>query len=333
MLSTIAILGATAIALASCQSNRSAEGKTTERDDATATRVVEFDEDSAYSYVENQVAMGPRVPGSEAHGRCVGFITKALERFGADSVIVQEGRAKVHTGETIPVKNILGRFNAAAPKRVLIAAHYDTRPWADQERDESKRSQPVPGANDGGSGVGVALELARQIGMKAPGIGVDFLFVDAEDSGLSGGWSSNEDTWCLGTQLWTQNMPYDDKTPRPVYGIVLDMVGGDRAVFTREHISERLAPEVNAKVWGTAARSEFASRFDNSVSGSLIDDHLFINRAGIPCIDIVECSNPATGSFPATWHTLGDDMHAIDRSTLKAVGQVVADVLYAEGAE
>lgn len=316
----------------SCGSGRTDNASALAADSVAPSHQVTFDADSAYLYVSDQVSFGPRVPGSEAHRRCQQYIKSSLSRFGVDSIIEQKTETMVHNGVVVPVVNILGRFNPDAARRVLIVAHYDCRPWADQDPDESKRELPVPGANDGGSGVGVALEIARQVGMKSPAVGVDLLFVDVEDSGLSGGWSSNEETWCLGTQLWTQDMPYDDKVAKPAYGIVLDMVGGDGAVFAREHISERLAPEVNAKVWGTATRSEYASRFKNNVSGSLIDDHLFINRAGIPCIDIVECDNPVTSSFPPTWHTLSDDMHAIDRSTLKAVGQVVTDVIYAEPA-
>lgn len=324
-----------AISIAALVSCSSAGNKT---DDAATDRtdsvkhVVKFNADSAFFYVENQVALGPRVPGTEAHRLCGDFIASTLERHSADTVIVQRGNATIHTGERIPIINIMGRYNMSAPRRVLIVAHYDTRPWADEEIDESKHEMPIPGANDGGSGVGVILELARQVGQRNPAVGVDFLLVDAEDSGISSGWGDNEETWCLGTQYWTSHMPYKSAEERPVYGIVLDMVGGDGAVFYRESLSERLAPQLNTKVWGTALRSEYADRFNNSVSGSLIDDHLFINRVGIPCIDIVECNNAATGSFPATWHTLSDDMRHIDQRSLEAVGQTVADVIYAEPA-
>lgn len=293
-------------------------------------RVADFNADSAFRNIDFQVALGPRIPGTESHALCSEYIATEFARHGADTVIFQHGSMKRGDGEIMPITNILARFNVKAPRRILIAAHYDTRPWADEDHDAANHDKPVPGANDGGSGVGVMLELARLFGQQAPAVSVDFLAVDGEDSGISSGWGDNEETWCLGTQYWAAHLPYAGAEERPAYGIVLDMVGGDDAVFYREHISERLAPHINNKVWGTAARTEYADRFVNEVSGSLVDDHLFINRTGIPCIDIVECNNSITSSFPPTWHTTSDDMHSIDPATLKAVGQVVADVIYAE---
>lgn len=317
--------------LSACSQGRKTDNNSGSDDTvAVRERKAVFDADTAFFHVGNQVALGPRVPGTDAHRLCGEYIARTLHRYGADTVITQRGSATMHTGKEIPLVNIMGRFNVDAPRRLLIVAHYDTRPWADAEIDQSKHDRPIPGANDGGSGVGVALELSRLVGSIKPDAGVDFLLVDAEDSGQSSGWGENDETWCLGTQYWVKNMPYRSASERPAYGIVLDMVGGDGAVFYRESLSERLAPAINTKVWGTALNSEFADRFNNAVSGSLIDDHLFINRAGIPCIDIVECNNARTGSFPPTWHTLDDDMRHIDRSTLKAVGQVVADVIYGE---
>lgn len=291
---------------------------------------VEFNADSAYSYVDTQVDMGPRVPGSAAHARCAEYISSELTRHGADTVILQKGETTDYKGNKMPITNIMGKFNPQASKRILIAAHYDTRPWADAETDESKHNTPIPGANDGGSGVGVMLEIARQLGLKNPEVGVDLLFVDAEDSGSNDGWGDHEETWCLGTQYWGANLPYANASERPIYGIVLDMVGGEGAVFYREYLSQKYAPAINDKVWGTALRGRHASRFNNEVSGAITDDHVFINRVGIPCIDIVECNNQTTNSFPPTWHTLDDDITAIDRSTLQAVGQLVCDVIYNE---
>lgn len=291
---------------------------------------MEFNADSAYIYVEQQTQFGPRVPGTKSHGLCANFLENELKRHGADTVLIHTGTMKGAEGKVVPVRNIMGRYNSDVARRVLLAAHYDTRPWADEEEDSRKHSLPIDGANDGASGVGVLLELARMIGERNPEIGVDILFVDAEDMGKSGGGSDEEMTWCLGTQLWAANMPYKSVAERPVYGIVLDMVGGRNAVFYREYVSERMARSVNDRVWGTAAKSPYSQRFVNEMRGSLIDDHLFINRAGIPCIDIVECGNAVTGSFPETWHTLDDNMSNIDRSTLKAVGQVVTDVIYGE---
>lgn len=290
---------------------------------------VAFDADSAYMFVARQTEFGPRVPGSDAHGRCADYLEGELRRLGADSVIVQRGSMTAYDGKKVQVRNILGRFNGSGEKRILLAAHYDSRPWADEEEDVSKHTKAIDGANDGASGVGVLLELARQFMMKRPEAGVDILFVDAEDMGHSGG-LGDELSWCLGTQMWGADLPYKTVGERPVYGIVLDMVGGRDAVFYREYVSDRMARWVNDKIWTGAAQSGFSSRFVNEIRGSLIDDHLFINRVGIPCVDIVECGNAETGSFPPTWHTLDDTLENIDRSTLGGVGQVVANVVYGE---
>lgn len=290
-----------------------------------------FSADSAYAYVARLVAFGPRVPGSDSHRACGEWIAAELRRHGADTVTVQKGSATRHDGVTIPVTNIMGRFNPDASKRVLLAAHWDTRPWADAEPDPAHHSTPIPGANDGGSGVGVLLELARQFGLKRPDIGVDILMVDAEDSGVSGNESDDESgsSWCLGTQYWTSRMPYTADTA-PLYAVVLDMVGGTGARFLREAISQQAVPSVVDRVWSLAARLGHGDVFVNRTGSPVVDDHLFLLRGGIPAIDIIENENPATGSFPPTWHTLNDDMTSIDARTLRAVGETMSTLIYSE---
>jgi len=221
----------------------------------------------------------------------------------------------------------MGQFNKDAVKRVLLLAHWDTRLWADAEADASKHSTPIDGANDGGSGVGVLLEIARCLGVEKPTIGVDILFVDAEDYGQSQG--DDENTWCLGTQYWIKNLPY---TPGsiPEYGILLDMVGGKDAKFHREYASQYLAGHIVDKVWTMAVASGYGNVFVNEVGGSVMDDHVYVNQANIPCIDIIENNNPSTSSFNPTWHTLNDNMSNIDRQSLKAVGQTVLNLIYQE---
>lgn len=290
---------------------------------------VVFDGDSAYANVKRVVDFGPRVPGTAPHVACGEYITAQLNAFGADTVITQEGMVTAFNGDRLPYKNILARYNSGAPKRVLLLTHWDTRPWADQETRLDDRSKPVLGANDGGSGVGVLLEVARLLNKRAPEVGVDLLFVDAEDYGRSDGWSANEDTWCLGTQEWLKAKPYNGSV-LPVYGILLDMVGAQGAVFYREFTSQRIAKPIVDKVWSRALSSGYGDRFVNEVGTAITDDHTFINRAGIPCIDIIECMNPTTKSFHPSWHTLSDDMEVIDPATLKAVGQVVLNVIYNE---
>ncbi len=289
-----------------------------------------FDADSAYAHIARQLDFGPRVPGTDAHTRCADYLTSAFAAYGADTILTHRSDVTTYDGRTLPARNILARFNTSAPRRILIAAHYDTRPWADEDPDPANRDKPIPGANDGASGVGVALELARQLGLQSASIGVDFLMVDAEDMGPR----ADEDTsdgWCLGSAAWASALPYQP-VDRPAYGILLDMVGGDGAIFTREYFSERQAPGAVAKVWDTADR-EGVSRFVNSVAGAVTDDHINISRAGIPCIDIIECANSDTGSFPPYWHTIADDLSHISKATLSDVGRTLMRVIYTEKPE
>lgn len=306
---------------------------TTAPETSTTIEHPAFDADSAFGYVAAQVAMGPRVPGTDAHKRCEAYIVDAMKRFGTDTVGVQRGTAKAFDGTSLPIANIIATVNPKAPKRILLLAHYDTRPWADREEDEALRKKPIDGANDGGSGVGVMLEIARVLGQKRPDIGVDFLFTDVEDYGTNDESAGDEDSWCLGTQYWAASNPYGaNGAIRPAYGVLLDMVGGRNARFHREYISSRMAPSVVDRVWGLASLTPYADRFPNEMGGSIVDDHVYVNSAGIPCIDIIECANPATGGFPPTWHTLADNIDNIDRTSLKAVGEVLLDLIYSEPA-
>lgn len=319
------------LALAACSSGANKQQIETDAEsvDSISIQVPEFNADSAYDHISAQVAMGPRIPESAAHRRCVDYIVSNLKSFGADSVAIQEATATLHNGTTKPLRNIFASFNSSAPRRILLAAHYDTRPWADEETDPQLHHTPIDGANDGASGVGVALELARLIGNQSPEIGVDFLFTDLEDSGISDDDpDSGESSWCLGSQYWAKNNGYTPER-RPVYGILLDMVGGEGAYFYREYFSEQQARWVNAKVW-KAAKDEGVDRFIDAPYGAVTDDHLFINSARIPCIDIIECNNPTTGSFPPYWHTMRDSMPIIDKSTLSDVGRTLARLIYTE---
>ena len=292
----------------------------------------EFNADSAYSYVEAQVNFGPRIPGTSGHSQCAEYLVSDLKRHNADTVINQTATVKAFNGDQLPINNIMGRYNLPATRRILLVAHWDTRPWADNEARIENRDRPVPGANDGASGVGVLLEIARQLDIKSPDTGIDILFTDAEDYGRIEGWGDSESTWALGTQHWVKNMPYE-KGKYPIYGILLDMVGGQDAKFHREYYSEQYASTILDKVWSMANASGFGHIFVNKPAGGITDDHVFINRAGIPCIDIIECLNPDTKSFPPTWHTLSDDMASIDRNSLKAVGQTVLNTIFNEPTE
>ena len=291
--------------------------------------VEEFNADTAFNYVARQVALGPRIPGTRANEKCSEMIISELQRHGADTVFTQKGEMKAFNGDVLPVTNVIGRFNSSAPKRILLLAHYDTRPWADSDYDEDNRNTPIPGANDGASGVAVLLEIARQLNQSAPAVGVDMLFLDAEDYGQAGGFSNHDQSWGLGSQMWAKSDPYKGETA-PAYGILLDMVGGIGAKFHREYFSDEYAPDIVNKVWGIASASGYGDRFVNLKGGSVVDDHIYVNEIGIPTIDIIESKNDATGTFAPTWHTLDDDIDNIDRSSLKAAGQTVLNVIYNE---
>lgn len=289
---------------------------------AAATDIPRFSADSAYANVARQVAFGPRVVRSEAHDRCARWIASELARHGADTVVMQ----RADLPDFGPMVNIMGRYNTGAQHRVLLLAHWDSRPWADEDPDPANHSKPIDGANDGGSGVGVLLELARLMGLTAPEAGVDLLFVDAEDSGLPG----NDDSWALGSRYWVDHMPYSPTETLPRYAVLLDMVGGRGAVFPKEMFSEANCRALNSKVWTLARNIGLANRFPDAIGGAVNDDHLPLIRAGIPTIDIIETDNPQTGSFNPTWHTMADNIENIDPATLGDVGKLITTLIYSE---
>ncbi len=314
----------------SCSPSASGAADSPSPDSTTeaAADVPQFNADSAMAYLTAQTSLGPRVPGSQAWSACGDYLMATLERLGAKDVTVQKAEATAYDGTRLPVRNISGRFNPQATKRILMLSHWDSRPWADHDPDPARRDKPIDGANDGASGVAVILEIARQLAAQSPKVGVDVLFVDAEDYGPRADQDDADDAWALGSQIWAASPTLPTNNIR--YAILLDMVGGRDAVFHREYFSQSSAPDVNDKVWRAAARAGFSSRFPNSVGGAVTDDHIYISRAGIPAIDIIESANPATGSFNPTWHTADDTADNIDPATLRAVGQTLLQLIYTE---
>ena len=289
-----------------------------------------FNADSAYNYIETQVSFGPRVPNSAAHRACGNYLANQLKLFGA-KVIEQEMSVTAYNGTVLQTKNVIGSYNPTAKKRVLLFAHWDTRPYADKDADEANHNRPIDGADDGGSGVGVLLELARQFGKKAPEVGVDIIFFDAEDYGIPDFYTGVQvkDTWCLGTQYWAEN-PHQSGY-RASYGILLDMVGSKNAAFFKEQGSMRYAPNIVDKVWSKARSLGYGKYFINALGGEFIDDHLYINEGcNIPCIDIINNDPDSETGLGYYWHTMDDTMKNIDNETLKAVGQTVLEVIYNE---
>ena len=224
--------------------------------------------------------------------------------------------------------NIIGRFNTSAQRRILLGAHWDSRPFTDSPISVGDKNQPVPGADDGASGVGVLLEIARQLQINPVDFGVDIVFFDLEDYGDSNGGAS--ETWCLGSQYFSKNLIYQ-ANEKPEYGILLDMVGASGARFAKEEISVQYAGNVVDKVWNLAQAMGYGNYFVNDRVGAITDDHYFVNSiAQIPMIDIINRPVDTQTGFVAHWHTPEDTLDKIDRNTLRAVGQLILAIIYRE---
>ena len=291
-----------------------------------------FDADSAYSFVARQVAFGPRVPGTATHRKCGDYLVEKLRSYGAD-VVTQDVDLKAYNGDVLKARNIIAQFQPQKAERIMLCAHWDTRPWADSDPDKANHYKPLPGANDGGSGVGVLLEIARQLSMNPTKVGVDIIFFDAEDYGLHENdvekYSGNRHSWALGSQYWAYFPHVAGYNPR--YGILLDIVGAPGSVFHHEYYSTYFAPGVVRNVWEWAHKAGYSDYFVNEEGGAITDDHFYVNStAGIPCIDIINCDPESPNGFGPHHHTMKDDMDWIDAATLKAVGQTVLTVIYNE---
>ncbi len=275
---------------------------------------LDFRADSAYAFIQKQVDMGPRVPGTPVQSKCAKWLEEKLTQY-TDKVYVQRTDVEV-SGKSLPCINIIGSTSPELSNRVLLVAHWDTRPWADKE----DKSLPMDGADDGASGVGVLLEIARVAQSQLPNIGVDILLVDVEDYGNS----ETPDSYCKGAQYWAANPHVEGYTAQT--GILLDMVGGKGSVFYEEMYSKGFAQQIINEVWNTAHRLGYGHYFSYSQGMGVTDDHYYINEiAKIPTIDIIGASQPQ--DFPTYHHTTADNMSNIDPNTLKAVGQTVLQVL------
>lgn len=326
-LAALALL--TGSALISCGSSKENSNRTEETETQTLIQAPAFNADSAYAYIDAQVKFGPRVPNSPAHKTCGNYLASQLERFGA-KVYNQYADLMAYNGAILKARNIIGAYKPDTKKRVMLCAHWDSRPYADQD-DEKYHHTPIDGANDGASGVGVLLEIARQIQLQAPAVGIDIVFFDAEDYGIPDFYKGpyKPDTWCLGSQYWGRIPHVSDYKAR--FGILLDMVGAKGAAFYYEGFSARTANNVMKKIWDTAERLGYGQYFIKQEGGEVTDDHVYVNRfRGIPCVDIIHYDIQGNTGFNPTWHTTDDIIENIDKATLQAVGQTVMEVIYNE---
>jgi glutaminyl-peptide cyclotransferase len=269
-----------------------------------------FDADRAYADLKKQVDFGPRVPNTDGHDKCRDWLIAELNK--------SLGNAKRQDfdyqlpDKTLHMSNLLAQVNPDAKKQVMLCAHWDTRPTADMEIDPKKQKQPIPGANDGASGVAVLLELARVFAAKKPDVGVQIVLWDGEDYG------PQVNHMFLGAKHYAK----DPAVPRPDYAILIDMIGDKDLGIPREQNSQNVAPEVNDKVWKAAAALGI-TQFQDKVGQPIEDDHIPLQEAGWKAIDLIDFDY-------GPWHTLDDTPDKCSPASLKAVGDVLARVVYDE---
>ncbi len=278
-----------------------------------------FDGRAAMALVDTQVAFGPRVPGRAGHAAQLAWMLDELTPL-ADTVVADTfDYTHSDTGERLQLTNVLARFRPEAPQRLLFLTHWDTRPTSDAASEPEERALPVPGANDGASGTAILLEVARILASQDLPVGVDLLFVDGEDYGPT------VNDMFMGSEHFAANLP-DGYDPR--YGVLLDMVGDAEPRFPIEGNSAERAPDVAQRVWSVAARLGYGQAFPMQVGIALSDDHLPLNDAGIPTIDVIDFDY---GPGNAYWHTPDDTPDQVRPATLDMVGEVVLELIFMGG--
>ncbi|MFY0253135.1 M28 family peptidase [Chitinophaga sp. 30R24] len=323
-----AIITLTALALiaGACQQNTKTTDNSSDSTGESKVAKIEvpvpaFSTDSAYAYTAKQVSFGPRIPNTPAQEKCADWLISSLRKW-ADTVYVQRTTVTGPKGEKLPCINIIASFNPAAKQRVLLLAHWDTRPWADE--DAFNKNAKLDGADDGASGVAVLMETARQFHQQKPEAGVDILLVDVEDYGSK----TDESSFCLGTQYWAKHPHVPGYKAN--YGILLDMVGGRGSQFYMEGFSKQYAATQMKMFWDVANQLGYSDFFRYENNGAYItDDHIPVNTiANIPTFDIIALQ--PNNDFAPHWHTTNDNMDVIDQKTLQAVGQTLLKVIYTQ---
>lgn len=320
-----------AVMIVSCDSSTEKKKAMSEETAKKEVIVPGFNAGNAYQFIQAQVDFGPRVPNTVPHVETEQYLINQLESFGA-KVQTQKFDADTYDGEVWNLTNIIATIQPEKKKRILLAAHWDTRKIAD--KDTKRMDEPIDGANDGASGVAVILEIINTIqkSENKPNVGIDIIFFDGEDNGEPNGIHSRDNSqvwWCLGSQHWSKNKHAPGYSA--YYGILLDMVGGVDAQFHKEGYSMKYAPSIVDKVWNTAERIGYGRFFINNQVGPIMDDHYFVNEVGkIPMIDFIPHEPGSRDFFPDFHHTHDDNMDIISQETLKAVGQTVLQVIYEE---
>lgn len=282
--------------------------------------IAEFQADSAYNNIVKQLEFGFRVPGTKAHEQAKDWMVATLKSFGGQ-VIVQDFKASFMDVKDAASYNIISSYNPNAKKRISISAHWDSRKIADKDPDHKKTGLPILGADDGGSGVGVIIEIARLLQQQPVGIGVDLILFDSEDQG------NDKGGWCLGAIYWGNNPHVANY--KADFGIHLDMVGAKNAQFGNEGYSKQQAPMQLAKIWSLAQSMGYNNYFQNIAKQPIEDDHVHIMiHRGYPVVNIINLSGNVEKVFGAHHHTESDNLSIIDKNTLRAVGRVTTAVIY-----
>ena len=287
-----------------------------------------FSADSAYTYIVQQLAFGARVPGTKAHEACGNWLVSELARHGAQ-VKSQYGTMTNYAGMPQAIRNVVAILEGNTSHAILLCAHWDCRPWSDEEELYENRFSPVMGANDGASGVGVILEIVRQLSIRKskgefiPSIQV--VFFDCEDMGTPAHFTGvqREHTWCLGSQLWAKE--YNRSLQSIQYGVLLDMVGDPSATFPKEYFSMQYAGAYVERLWREANKLGYGRYFvQQATYYPITDDHYYVNTiASIPCVDVIDYKINTETGFAEWWHTQHDDIQNINKQTLQAVGETV----------
>ncbi len=317
--------------------NSSSSSKTNVLPTLPILEKAKFNSDSAFAYTDKIVGMGPRIVGTPVADKVRAFVVDKFKSFGCD-VIEQKFPVTTFDGKSHNAVNIIARTNLQATKRILLSAHWDSRPFSDQDADSTQHNKPCLGADDAATGVAELMEIAHQIQLNPiEGVGVDIILWDAEDYGTNKKHQTQaeeektENTWCLGTQYWASHPHVSGYTA--IYGINLDMTGARNAHFGKEGTSMKYAPLAVDKVWRVGRFIGYSNFFADEVAVGITDDHKVVNEiAHIPCVDIVNQNLDKSKFFADYWHTQQDNMNIVDRETMRAVGQTILAVLYYESA-
>jgi len=271
-----------------------------------------FDGQQAYQFLSAQCGFGPRNPGSPGHHKALEFLKSELEKCSNLVKLQSFSATDPVTREKLELTNLQVTFYPQAQRRILLCAHWDTRPWADRDPDSTKHSTPIMGANDGASGVAILLQLARIISQSQPKFGVDMVFFDGEDMGTE----AHPQDFCQGSQFFAQN----SGDYRPQAAILLDMVGDSSLKIYKEEYSSKYAPGSVELVWGRAKQLKLGC-FVDSVGYAVWDDHVPLLQKGIPCADIIDFTYPY-------WHTMQDTPDKCSAASLEKVGRLLVSILY-----